>query len=193
MCEESKREEQRKREVKSQRVMNLPSTTSPQPPPRFRESQQNHTLIHPLLPQPSSKNETTSSPPNNNDDNSSNAETTVSPTKDETSYRFIVCCDSQLGMTNDCEEWETELLYSRQAVTKINDMENRPKFCCMCGDLLHMEPSFYKTNERDKTKPPKYTPEECVKIQRRQFDDFKSVWSNLHDDIALVCLCGNHG
>jgi hypothetical protein len=38
-----------------------------------------------------------------------------------------------------------------------------------------------------------YTKEACDQIQDQQNSDFKSVWSDLHEDIAMVCLCGNHG
>jgi hypothetical protein len=38
-----------------------------------------------------------------------------------------------------------------------------------------------------------FTKEECDQIQDQQNSDFKSVWSDLHEDIAMVCLCGNHG
>jgi hypothetical protein len=34
--------------------------------------------------------------------------------------------------------------------------------------------------------------EVCDSIQDEQNEDFKQLWSRLHPDIALVCLCGNH-
>ena len=34
--------------------------------------------------------------------------------------------------------------------------------------------------------------EVCDAIQDEQNQDFKKLWSRLHQDIALVCLCGNH-
>lgn len=34
--------------------------------------------------------------------------------------------------------------------------------------------------------------EVCDAIQDEQNEDFKRIWSRLHPDIALVCLCGNH-
>lgn len=33
---------------------------------------------------------------------------------------------------------------------------------------------------------------ECDALQDRQNVDFQQIWSQLDDDIALVCLCGNH-
>lgn len=33
---------------------------------------------------------------------------------------------------------------------------------------------------------------EADAVQEQQNRDFKEVWSHLREDIALVCLCGNH-
>jgi hypothetical protein len=30
-------------------------------------------------------------------------------------------------------------------------------------------------------------------MQDQQNSDFKSVWSDLREDIVMVCSCGNHG
>ena len=38
-----------------------------------------------------------------------------------------------------------------------------------------------------------FSKEECDQIQDQQNSDFKTVWSGLHEDIAMICLCGNHG
>jgi hypothetical protein len=38
-----------------------------------------------------------------------------------------------------------------------------------------------------------HTKEACDQMQDQQNSDFKSVWSDLHEDIVMVCLCGNHG
>ena len=34
--------------------------------------------------------------------------------------------------------------------------------------------------------------EVCDSIQDEQNEDFKRIWSRIHPDIGLVCLCGNH-
>jgi predicted MPP superfamily phosphohydrolase len=81
--------------------------------------------------------------------------------------RFVICADTQYGMITDNEEWEIELEYSRKAITYINRMNPFPAFCCVCGDLTD-------------------------KVQKQQRHDFKMIWSELNDDIALVCVCGNH-
>jgi len=104
-------------------------------------------------------------------------------------HTFVVCADSQLGMTSLNTEWETELHYCRLAVKKINSLHPRPKFVCVCGDLVDMENSFYYNNPNALVD---YELEECARIQQKQFDDFKSVFDEVHADIALVCLCGNH-
>ena len=184
------------------------SSTTTTTSPRFKLSQQNRTFIHPLLPQPT-KDDADEIGGGGNQDNINNKPSSKSSAS--SSYRFIICADTQFGMTNDCMEWETEMEYSRLAVEKINSMmvdgdandgrssPSRPLlFCCVCGDLVHMESSFYQKRQyehnTDKETPkPKYTKEECDTIQQQQFHDFKTIWSQLHDDIALICLCGNHG
>ena len=99
-------------------------------------------------------------------------------------FSFVVCADTQLGMTNANREWETELTYARHAVKQINALQPRPAFCCCCGDLVDMEYTFYVHKG--------FTKQECDDIQDKQNRDFQSVWSELHEDIAMVCLCGNH-
>ena len=49
-----------------------------------------------------------------------------------------------------------------------------------------MEYSFYQKQDSE------FTKEQCDKIQDKQNKDFQSVWSELDDSIALVCICGNH-
>eukprot|EP00980_Cylindrotheca_fusiformis_P010934 scaffold2499_cov125-Cylindrotheca_fusiformis.AAC.25 len=134
--------------------------------PRFGELQTSRTMIHPSIPQPT--------PTGVDQDGSS----LLSP------YTFVVCADSQIGMTSGNREWETELEYSRQAIAYINNLQPRPLFCCMCGDLVDMEQSFFAEDG--------FTRQECDKIQDQQNTDFKKTWSALHEDIAMVCLCGNH-
>lgn len=99
-------------------------------------------------------------------------------------HSFVVCADTQLGMTSSNREWETELQYSLKAVKLINSIHPRPSFCCVCGDLVDMQESFYT--------PKGYSSQQCHDIQDQQNEDFKQVWQKVHPDIALVCLCGNH-
>ncbi|KAL3916158.1 MAG: hypothetical protein SGILL_005305, partial [Bacillariaceae sp.] len=101
---------------------------------------------------------------------------------------FVVCADTQIGMYSDNKEWETELVHSRVAIRLINELTPRPKFCCVCGDLTDMEHTFWKTQEQAKL----FTKEQCDEIQVQQRKDFQTTWSTLHEDIALVCVCGNH-
>ena len=139
------------------------------PVPRYDQSQVGGTLIHPKLPQ--------RKPTTGGDDDD-----IIQNQNSNNNNRFVICADTQYGMITDNEEWETELEYSRKAIKYINRMNPLPSFCCVCGDLTDMEKSF-KT---------KFTDEECDKIQKQQRHDFKMIWSELNDDIALVCVCGNH-
>ena len=55
------------------------------------------------------------------------------------SHRFVVCADTQFGITTHNVDWDTEIQYSHQAIDLINEMEPRPAFVCICGDLVDME------------------------------------------------------
>jgi serine/threonine-protein phosphatase CPPED1 len=37
-----------------------------------------------------------------------------------------------------------------------------------------------------------WTVQQCYEIQDRQKRDFQTIWNDLNDNIALVCVCGNH-
>ena len=116
------------------------------------------------------------------------------------SHRFIVCADTQFGITKNNRNWDAEVEYSRQAVDLINSMNPLPSFVCVCGDLVDMEFSFEK-KKGSKSKFPSTlfngstgiaSREVCDAIQDEQNEDFQKIWAKLHPDIALVCLCGNH-
>ena len=97
---------------------------------------------------------------------------------------IVVCADTQLGMTNDNKDWHIEVEYSSQAVKHINRLSPLPLFCCVCGDLVHMTSRIYARSPEQVV--------DCDAVQDAQNMDFKRVWSGLHKDIALVCVCGNH-
>jgi hypothetical protein len=136
---------------------------------RYRKSQAGRTLVHSNLPQPE------------DDTNLNMLLSSTSP------LQFVVCADTQFGMTNSNAEWEIEKDYSRKAVAFINELEPRPLFCCVCGDLVDMEYSFYNGKD-DHT----FTKEDCERIQQQQRAEFQEIWSKLNDNIALICVCGNH-
>jgi hypothetical protein len=102
------------------------------------------------------------------------------------SHSFVVCADSQIGMTSMNDEWETELEYCRQAVKAVNSLHPRPAFVCVCGDLVDMESSFHRKPDA------KFSQAECDDIQDKQNEDFKRVFLEVHEDIAVLCVCGNH-
>jgi hypothetical protein len=171
------------------------STHAPSPSPsafRFTNSQKDRTLIHPSLPQP--EHEQQKVPPKETQHNS---------------HSFVVCADTQFGMTERNVSWEKEMEYSVAAVDAINNLQTRPLFCCVCGDLVDMtamlsvgtakvpKKEISSNNIGDSKKDEVsdsdcYTTEECNDIQTAQNKDFIQIWDKLHTDIALVCLCGNH-
>ena len=104
-------------------------------------------------------------------------------------HRFVVCADPQLGMTTLNREWETEIRYCKEAVRKINSLQPRPKYACVCGDLVDMEESFYYNNPKGFWKWDKPVVD---RVRKQQIQDYKDIFSQVHPDIALVCVCGNH-
>lgn len=164
------------------------SSHAPSPSPsafRFTNSQKDRTLIHPTLPQPEH-------------------EQLKVHGKSNEGHSFVVVADTQFGMTERNVSWETEMVYSVTAVDAINNLQPRPLFCCVCGDLVDMTsmlsagtakevPQKESSGNSDKDQVIDcYTTEECNDIQTAQNKDFIRVWDKLHTDIALVCLCGNH-
>lgn len=81
--------------------------------------------------------------------------------------------DLQPQMSED-DAYEAEKDMARRAVDHVNKMEPRPVFCVVCGDLVH---AF---------------PDKAPEAHAKQVGDFKDIFSGVHEDIALVCLCGNH-
>mmetsp|Transcript_67 Transcript_67/g.173 ORF Transcript_67/g.173 Transcript_67/m.173 type:complete len:407 (+) Transcript_67:72-1292(+) len=164
--------------------------------PRFDQSQVSRTLVHPKLPQQtvskgegddggiSNGNANSNDRKNANDDGNEGRKTSVTP---QVTHSFVICADTQYGMITDNENWRTEIEYSRKAIRFMNGMNPRPSFCCVCGDLTDMDRSFEVNKVNSK-----FTMEKCDEIQLWQRQDFKRIWSELHEDIALVCLCGNH-
>ncbi|KAL7558158.1 hypothetical protein ACA910_016213 [Epithemia clementina (nom. ined.)] len=166
------------------------STTKQSEIPRFSNAQKDRSFYHPLFPQPNRHNS------NNDYDGSSSMITTTDPPHE--TYCFVVAADTQLGMTHGNTDWEKEKEYSRAAVEYMNQMNKRPLFCCVCGDLVDMTAEIYASRgvkdikDEGKIEEKKWTREECDRIQDQQNADFQTIWSDLHPDIALVCVCGNH-
>lgn len=163
---------------------------------RFAALQKNRTLIHPKLPQKDGSNghhqdrdhaDTLPAPDNNSTDPSS--------ANSSSSFSFVVTADTQFGMLKNNVDWEDEMKWSRRAVQQINALHPRPLFCIVCGDLVHMtaEIEMGKTfTNRSTGQETVLTREACDEIQDAQNRDFQQIWSDIHPDIPLVCLCGNH-
>jgi serine/threonine-protein phosphatase CPPED1 len=165
---------------------------------QYRETQTGRTLVRISHPKHEDNDELShlslsSSSPSQVDNNGSIQDSspsqpvTLSSTlSSSSSFSFVVCADTQFGMFCENKEWETEMEYSRMAIESINALYPRPLFCCVCGDLCDMEATFW-TNQRDV-----FSKEQCDQIQEQQRKDFQAIWTALHEDIALVCICGNH-
>jgi predicted MPP superfamily phosphohydrolase len=146
------------------------NASPPSPSFRYQPSQTGRTLVHPLLPQ----------------DEQVRKQLLQATQNDP--FTFIVCADTQIGIASQNREWETELAYSRDAIRLLNNLQPRPLFCCVCGDLVDMESTIFATWSGGDAA----AIERCDEVQNAQNRDWKATWNALHEDIALVCVCGNH-
>ena len=181
--------------------------------PRFRDAQRHRTLWHPRLPQPDVPDPAATATSHGAATAAATANCTTTTTTEPTQsqHTFIVAADTQLGMAEQNERWESEMALSRRTVDILNQLQPRPLFCCMCGDLVDMTSSMFvgKTKAFDPSRNnnnngnssssknsnnnnTQWTAEECEVMQDQQNADFQRLWQNLHPDIALICLCGNH-
>lgn len=72
----------------------------------------------------------------------------------------------------DNPKWDKEIELAKMAVSAVNNMNPRPAFMIICGDMIDAMPG--------------------TKNREPQYRDFVKVFSQLNPDIPLVCVCGNH-
>lgn len=93
-------------------------------------------------------------------------------------FFFIQAADTQFGMIESYLEkkpnprWDKEIALTEKAVEAVNQMEPKPRFFVVCGDLVDAMPG-----NADKA---------------AQEEDFRRVFSKMSSDVPLVCICGNH-
>uniref|UniRef100_A0A8C8R536 Serine/threonine-protein phosphatase CPPED1 n=1 Tax=Pelusios castaneus TaxID=367368 RepID=A0A8C8R536_9SAUR len=96
-------------------------------------------------------------------------------------FYFIQGADPQFGLMkawalgdckNEGDEWEEEIKLTEQAVQAINQLDPKPKFFVLCGDLIHGMPGS--------------------QWRKDQEQDLKNVLKNIDGDIPLVFVSGNH-
>ena len=110
-------------------------------------------------------------------------------------FTFIQAADCQLGMTWSCRgaggygagngyqdnpnyensTWSPEIRWCNSFVSMVNNMEIKPKFAIMCGDILDAWPNNGET---------------ALRVRDKQYVDFQKIFKEL--DVPLVCVCGNH-
>ncbi|XP_053133112.1 serine/threonine-protein phosphatase CPPED1 isoform X2 [Hemicordylus capensis] len=99
----------------------------------------------------------------------------------KTPFYFIQGADPQFGLMKafaigDCDsggdEWQEELRLTQQAVQAVNQLEPKPKFFILCGDLIHGMPG---------------TP-----WREAQERDLKDVLKDISGDIPVLFVSGNH-
>ncbi|CAF0824085.1 unnamed protein product [Adineta ricciae] len=102
------------------------------------------------------------------------------------SFFFVQGADCQPGLTYQWSgkirktytpdapiNWDVEIEATRAIIKKLNEMEPKPKFFIVCGDIV----DAYDFEEPFRT---------------RQEKDIKEVLAELDPSIPLVCVCGNH-
>ncbi|KAG6670406.1 hypothetical protein I3843_Q067300 [Carya illinoinensis] len=93
-------------------------------------------------------------------------------------FHFIQAADSQFGMIDSYTHkrtepgWSEEIELCETLVATCNQMEPKPRFMIICGDLADAWPN--------------------TEIRRQQVVDFKRIFAKLDNKIPLVCVCGNH-
>jgi len=165
---------------------------------RFGNAQYQRTLVYPTLTQP---DELYSCPWLKRQAVCGECKDEERPTNEKertrmNGHRFIIAADTQFGILMDGfamapPNWSSEIEISRKCVKQINLMtgKERPLYVCVCGDLVDTESSFSGAIASWKKV---MTGWERNLVFEQQVRDFKRVWAGLDQDIALVCLCGNH-
>uniref|UniRef100_A0A6G1S612 Serine/threonine-protein phosphatase CPPED1 n=1 Tax=Aceria tosichella TaxID=561515 RepID=A0A6G1S612_9ACAR len=93
-------------------------------------------------------------------------------------FHFIQAADCQFGMIDSYVHhrtepgWREEIELCERLVSLCHQMQPKPLFMIICGDLVDSLPAS--------------------EIGRRQVVDFKRIFAKLDPAIPLVCVCGNH-
>ena len=97
----------------------------------------------------------------------------------EKEFIFIQAADTQFGLIDqdktgslETNIWDKEVALTKIAIEKANQLVPRPQFFIVCGDLVNAYPSARYRDDQVKT--------------------FKELFTQLHSDIPLICVCGNH-
>ncbi|GFT07135.1 hypothetical protein NPIL_178761 [Nephila pilipes] len=93
-------------------------------------------------------------------------------------FYFIQGADTQLGLIERYIEkkpnpgWKEEIELTRAAIEAIKAMNPRPRFFVVCGDFVDAFPG--------------------TSLRYPQEEDLIRLFKELHPDIPLICVCGNH-
>jgi hypothetical protein len=97
-------------------------------------------------------------------------------------FTFIHAADPQFGliekffMKKENPKWDEEIRLSRKAIEMINDLEPKPKFLLICGDMLDTRPGTEEERE----------------LRQAQYEDFMNTFKELDPEIKIVCACGTY-
>lgn len=102
----------------------------------------------------------------------------------EKPFFFVQMADTQLGMANGSTRgWEEELELCRRAVDEVNRL--RPAFAIVCGDMIDEFPDEENVDEKQRLS-------RSTERRARQKRDFETTMGLIHEDIPILCVCGNH-
>ena len=94
-------------------------------------------------------------------------------------FCFIQAADTQYGLIANwngaAEEkitWNEEVALTKQAISLANNMNPKPRFFIVCGDLVDAFPGTLH--------------------YEAQIRDLKQTFQLLDPNIPMVCVCGNH-
>ncbi|XP_054913725.1 serine/threonine-protein phosphatase CPPED1 [Poeciliopsis prolifica] len=96
-------------------------------------------------------------------------------------FCFVQAADPQLGLMKSWrigdavgggDEWEEEVALTKQAVAGVNQLQPRPRFMVLCGDLVHAMPG--------------------TEFREAQERDLKEALRGTDPSIPLVFVSGNH-
>jgi hypothetical protein len=104
------------------------------------------------------------------------------------SHRFVVCADTQFGITKHNVDWDAEIQYSNRAIDVINEMDPRPAFVCMCGDLVDMEFSLERKKGCKSRFPSSLFNRETGELFVYWLDICDKLWVTIDSPLHSPCI-----
>ncbi|KAH6942877.1 hypothetical protein HPB50_011389 [Hyalomma asiaticum] len=115
-------------------------------------------------------------------------------------FFFIQAADTQFGMIESylekkpCPRWDKEIALTEKAIEAVNQMEPKPRFFVVCGDLVDAMPAAKQLHiaQKGSEGPVSFSTVPGDELKPAQEADLKRVFSKMTSEVPLVCVCGNH-